>query len=144
MRDAPPGSARPGAAAAVRDSLPDVAAVRAALGDEAFRAAWTLGRALPLAQAVQEALDLRIRRPPADGAASQPAEGATALTRRERQVATLIAQGLTNRQIAARLQITEGTAGSHVEHILAKLDFQSRAQIAVWAVEHGLLNGGDR
>jgi non-specific serine/threonine protein kinase len=48
---------------------------------------------------------------------------------------------MTNRQIARALTITEGTAGSHVEHMLAKLGFQSRAQIAAWAVAQGLLDG---
>jgi non-specific serine/threonine protein kinase len=50
----------------------------------------------------------------------------------------LIGRGLTNRQIAEALVITEGTAGSHLEHILAKLGFRSRAQIAAWAVARGL------
>jgi non-specific serine/threonine protein kinase len=51
-------------------------------------------------------------------------------------VAVLIAQGLTNAEIAARLVITGGTAGSHVAHILAKLGLRSRAQIAAWAVSN--------
>lgn len=45
---------------------------------------------------------------------------------------TLVGQGLTNRQIAARLVITERTAGAHIEHILDKLGFTSRTQIGVW------------
>jgi non-specific serine/threonine protein kinase len=61
------------------------------------------------------------------------------LTRREREVAALIARGRTNRQIAAELFITEGTAANHVVHILNKLGYNTRAQIAVWAVEQGLL-----
>jgi non-specific serine/threonine protein kinase len=56
------------------------------------------------------------------------------LSQRECQVAVLIAQGLTNAEIAGRLVITGGTAGSHVAHILAKLGLRSRAQIAAWAV----------
>jgi D-xylose transport system permease protein len=60
------------------------------------------------------------------------------LTPREREVAGLIAQGLTNRQIAETLMISERTAGAHVEHMLSKLKFRSRAQVAVWAAEHGL------
>jgi non-specific serine/threonine protein kinase len=56
------------------------------------------------------------------------------LSQRERQVAVLIALGLTNAEIAGRLVITGGTAGSHVAHILAKLGLRSRAQIAAWAV----------
>ena len=57
------------------------------------------------------------------------------LTKRERQVADLIAEGLTNKAIAARLVISPRTAQGHVEHILAKLGFTSRAQIAAWVVE---------
>ena len=53
-------------------------------------------------------------------------------------MATLIAQGLTNREIAEALAISERTAGNHVQHILNKLGFSSRARIAVWAVAHGL------
>jgi DNA-binding NarL/FixJ family response regulator len=60
------------------------------------------------------------------------------LTRREREVAALIAQGLMNREIADRLIISEMTADSHVSHILRKLGFRSRAQVATWAVAHGL------
>ena len=54
------------------------------------------------------------------------------LTPREREVAELVAQGLTNRQIAARLYLSERTAQNHVQHILAKLDLPNRSQIAVW------------
>jgi len=58
------------------------------------------------------------------------------LTRREREVADLVAQGLTNREIAARLFISERTAESHLEQIRGKLGFHSRAQIAAWVVAH--------
>ncbi|MFI1919535.1 LuxR C-terminal-related transcriptional regulator [Nocardia sp. NPDC020380] len=54
------------------------------------------------------------------------------LTRREREIAELVSRGLTNKQIAAALHIAERTAENHVQHILAKLDFASRAQIAAW------------
>jgi DNA-binding CsgD family transcriptional regulator/sugar lactone lactonase YvrE len=54
------------------------------------------------------------------------------LTRREREVAILVGQGLTNREIAARLFISERTAESHVEQIRGKLGFHSRVQIATW------------
>ena len=56
----------------------------------------------------------------------------TALTRREREVAALIAEGLTNKDIAARLEVSPRTAESHVERIRGKLGFSSRAQIAAW------------
>ena len=55
-----------------------------------------------------------------------------ALTPRERQVAELVARGLTNRQIAKALGIASGTAGRHVSNILDKLAFHSRAEIASW------------
>jgi DNA-binding CsgD family transcriptional regulator/tetratricopeptide (TPR) repeat protein len=60
------------------------------------------------------------------------------LTARERQVAALVAEGKTSREIAARLVVSERTAEVHVGNILGKLGFTSRAQIAAWAVEHGL------
>ena len=56
------------------------------------------------------------------------------LTRREQQVAELVAQGLTNRAIAEHLVISPRTAQGHVENVLTKLGFTSRAQIAAWVV----------
>jgi non-specific serine/threonine protein kinase len=56
------------------------------------------------------------------------------LTRRECEVALLVAEGMSNRDIAGRLFLSERTAQSHVQHILHKLDFGSRAQIATWVV----------
>jgi DNA-binding CsgD family transcriptional regulator len=55
-----------------------------------------------------------------------------ALSRREVEVAKLVAEGLTNRQIAERLVISERTAQNHVQHILTKLGFATRSQIAAW------------
>jgi DNA-binding CsgD family transcriptional regulator len=72
------------------------------------------------------------------GVKSTGGAGADTHTAREREVAALIAGGFSNRQIAAAMVITEGTAEVHVKHILNKLGFRSRAQAAVWAVEHGL------
>jgi pimeloyl-ACP methyl ester carboxylesterase len=62
---------------------------------------------------------------------------APALTSRQRQVAALISDGLTNRQIAERLYITERSAESHVERIMGRLGFRSRSQIAAWFVASG-------
>ena len=61
------------------------------------------------------------------GARSDP------LTRREREVVTHLAQGLTNRQIAALLHISERTAEKHVENVLVKLDLPNRTHVAAWA-----------
>ena len=58
------------------------------------------------------------------------------LTRREQEVAILVARGLTNRQISRVLSISERTAGNHVAKILRKLRLRSRIQIATWATEH--------
>lgn len=64
------------------------------------------------------------------------------LTAREREVARLVAQGKSNRAIADDLVIAERTAERHVANIMAKLGVNTRAQIAAWAVERGLLAGG--
>ncbi len=65
-------------------------------------------------------------------------ESAGGLTRREREVALLIAQGKSNRAIAETLILSERTVEDYVTHILAKLGFSVRTQIAVWVVETGL------
>jgi DNA-binding CsgD family transcriptional regulator len=72
-------------------------------------------------------------------AAGRAGRCAGPLTAREWEVAGLIARGLTNPQIAERLVITTRTVAAHVEHILDKLGFASRHQVAAWAAEHGLL-----
>jgi len=64
------------------------------------------------------------------------------LSRREREVAVLVARGCTNAQIARALVITEGTAANHVARIMRKLGVRSRTGIGVWAVERGLVTGG--
>ena len=61
------------------------------------------------------------------------------LSERELEVAALIAQGLTNKQIAERLFIATGTVERHVANILGKLDMSNRAQVAAWVAERGLL-----
>ena len=102
--------------------------------------AWAEGRALPADRTIAELL---AEEPPAVPGDSAGHPGLDldlhlGLTRREREVALLVAQGLTNREIGARLFITEGTARLHVKHILHKLGFTSRAQVAAWAVGHQL------
>ena len=57
------------------------------------------------------------------------------LTRREKEIVTLVARGITNRQIASELSISEHTAATHVRRILKKLGLQSRSQIGSWLTE---------
>jgi DNA-binding CsgD family transcriptional regulator len=65
-------------------------------------------------------------------------EGPEALTRREREVAALLAEGLSNAELARRLYISPKTAAVHVSNILAKLGMASRTEVAAWAVREGL------
>jgi len=92
--------------------------------------AWNQGWAMTVDQALDYALG---------GGEPDTLSEASALSRREREVATLVATGLTNRQIAKRLFIAERTAEGHVERIRNKLDVRSRTEVATWAVEHGLM-----
>ncbi|WP_227981080.1 protein kinase domain-containing protein [Nocardia spumae] len=105
-------------------------AARTALGARAFEAARQEGTAMSLHTAVAFAVD-------ENSSAAASATPSATLTRRERQVADLVAEGLTNKAIAARLVISQRTAEGHVEHILTKLGFTSRAQIAAWASHSG-------
>jgi len=114
------------------------ASLREALGERRFAAAWAEGRNMPLEEAIKEALSVA-----EDATRTAQAQPPTQkpdgiLSRREREVAVLIAQGLSNREIAKRLFISERTADTHVQHILNKLGFSSRTQIAAWVTEHGL------
>ena len=59
------------------------------------------------------------------------------LSRRETGIAELVAKGLTNRQIAADAGISERTVETHVQHVLAKLGFSRRAEIAAWVARRG-------
>src|SRR4030088_2853194 len=59
------------------------------------------------------------------------------LSRREREIANLVAEGLTNREIAARLFISERTVDGHLEHVREKLGVNTRAQIATWVTRQG-------
>ena len=77
------------------------------------------------------------RNPPAQAAEREEC-APYGLTAREREVAALIAEGRSNREIADALVVGERTVETHVSNVLAKLGFTSRAQVAAWAVEHRL------
>jgi non-specific serine/threonine protein kinase len=76
---------------------------------------------------------------PAPAPAQPPVgEPADELTRREEEVALLVARGLTNRRISTELSISENTVANHVARILRKLNLPSRSRIAVWVTEKRL------
>jgi two-component system, NarL family, response regulator DevR len=66
------------------------------------------------------------------------------LSEQEKEVLVLVARGLTNRQIAAELIISENTVRNHLSHILDKLDLSRRSQVAAYAAQHGLLPHDDQ
>ena len=80
----------------------------------------------------------RRHRRSARGRRATPVEDDTGLSPREREVAALLAEGLSNAELARRLYISPKTAAVHVSNILAKLGMSSRAEVAAWAVRTGL------
>ena len=111
-----------------------VATYRTALGPARFAAAFAEGRALPPDDAVKLALN--------GEAAVQPKASGPALSRREREVVALLARGLSNRELADALVVSQLTAASHVRNILRKLGLDRRGQVAVWAAQHGMVDVG--
>ncbi|MEO5664618.1 MAG: LuxR C-terminal-related transcriptional regulator [Nocardioides sp.] len=98
------------------------------LGTEGFETAFERGAAFSVDDAINYALGER----PTTAASS---EHHAVLTARELEIAELIADGLTNRQIADRLTISVRTAEAHAQHVLIKLGFNVRGQIASWVAE---------
>jgi DNA-binding CsgD family transcriptional regulator len=114
---------------------------REALGEHASELVLAQARVAPTEQVIAEAL--AVLNAPADSPA--PPEGRTStpgaaapLTHREQQVVVLLAQGLTNLQIAEALGLSERTVESHVRNALSKLDLTSRVSLARWAFEQQL------
>ncbi|WP_309707549.1 response regulator transcription factor [Armatimonas sp.] len=77
------------------------------------------------------------------GESAQAADLIEPLTKREEEVLKLMATGLTNREMAGVLFISEGTVKTHVEHIIGKLGVSDRVQAAVWAARQGLVSEAD-
>ena len=92
------------------------------------------GRTMPAQQAAELAMAVASGAAPGDPDRTQQVP----LTPRERQVATLVASGRTNRQIGRVLGISEKTAEVHLHHVMSKLDVRSRAEVAAWAVTQHL------
>lgn len=114
--------------------------VREGLGEKGFQAAYERGAALSLPAAIDFALGRTQSAPGpvAVGPAPVTSADVDVLTRREKDVARLVAAGHSNKRIAGDLVISVRTAETHVEHILTKLGFTSRTQIAGWARDHDL------
>jgi predicted ATPase/DNA-binding CsgD family transcriptional regulator len=120
------------------DPRPVVKEAQARLGEGNFAAAWGWGRALGMEEAAAYALaDREPGRSTAPAGRQRDAELAL-LTRREREIAALVAEGLSSTEIAGRLVISVRTAENHVNHILHKLRLSSRRELAGWAARHGL------
>jgi predicted ATPase/DNA-binding CsgD family transcriptional regulator len=102
------------------------AALRASLEDDAYAAAWEAGAALDVDAAIGWARRAR-------GARKRPPAGWESLTPTEGQVVELVAEGLTNPQVAERMFISRGTVKAHLTHIFQKLDVSSRAELAAYA-----------
>jgi predicted ATPase/DNA-binding CsgD family transcriptional regulator len=109
-----------------------LARTRESLGATAFERAFEEGSAMRFTDAVALALGRSTSAP----AAADTHGEAVRLTRRESEIAALVAEGLTNREIAERLVMARRTAEGHVARILDKLNFTSRKQLAAWVTEH--------
>lgn len=118
---------------------PAIAAARDGVAQDVAVAAWGAGNGLTPPQLVSKA------RAAVGGEAlpqSGALKGAGGLSRRERQVAELVAGGSSNKEIAERLFLSERTVESHVDHILGKLNFNSRARVSGWVAEQRLARDG--
>ncbi|GAA3649490.1 LuxR family transcriptional regulator [Nocardioides ginsengisoli] len=104
--------------------------IRDALGVTAYDEAITRGHAMPQ----EEILAFALGESPSTSAGTAPKTTST-LTPRQREVAEMVAAGMSNKEIAARLVISQRTAEGHVEGILTKLGFKTRAQIASWIAQ---------
>ena len=117
--------------------------LRAAMGTEAFDAEYAAGRTLDPAQVAHQALHgmpaqragALVREPDAAGSGA----AGTVLTARELEVLKLVAQGLSNPDVAQRLALSEHTVHRHLANILRKLGLSSRVAAAAWGARNGLI-----
>src|SRR5215218_6927475 len=113
-----------------------VAAARSQLGDVVFDAAWADGRKMTPEQAVEYAL--LTPETPARAEAAQE-DYPAGLSARETEVLRLVAGGMTNAQVARELYISPRTVNAHMGSIYHKIGSSTRAEVARFATEHGLL-----
>ena len=125
----------------------NVALLRERLGEAVFADAWIEGQTMSFEEMVEYALALTAPAESEISTAMWPGEvtpirttdvDGVGLTPREREVAALIVRGRMNREIAQALVLSERTVDSHVRNIMGKLEVNSRAQVAAWAVRHGI------
>ena len=116
---------------------PYLASARSRLGDAAWEVALAEGRTMTIDEAAVYALTEGADQPETTTEQDPSAHDGSMgnLTPREREIALLVARGLTNRRVSTKLSISERTAGNHVAKILKKLGLRSRTQIATWATE---------
>ncbi len=110
--------------------------------DESFAAASAEGRTLTMQAAIElatRAESPQVKQPAADPRIESDEGRGRPLTRRERQIARLVALGRSNREVAEELVVGVRTVETHLEHIFRKLAVQTRTEVAVWAVQHGQL-----
>ncbi|WP_431931776.1 ATP-binding protein [Nonomuraea jabiensis] len=127
------------ASVALRSRQPDARTedvlrpARTGLGEAVVGMLWSEGAGMTAEQAVACALDGALPERPMEPVV--PVSQDSRLTAREREIAELIARGLSNRAIADELVISPATAARHVANILSKLGFSTRTQIAAWVIE---------
>lgn len=109
-----------------------IADLKSALGEEAFDSAWAEGQVKPLEDVIEESLN------GSKTTRQMEKEKYRGLSPREREVAVLIADGKSNREIAEEMSVTPKTVETYVTRILNKLGFDSRVQIATWALDKRL------
>jgi DNA-binding NarL/FixJ family response regulator len=103
--------------------------------EASWEAAFSEGQRMTFEEAVEYALYEEELAASSSATSGRPRH---ALTRREEELAILVAGGLTNRQIATELSISEHTVATHVARIRKKLGLQSRSQIGYWLTQQGL------
>jgi DNA-binding CsgD family transcriptional regulator len=121
----------------VHEGFQDIA--RAHLGDERWVVAWDTGRKMPLDEVLHEALDVpavsQLKQRSSPGTSGYPA----GLTAREVEVLQLVAEGLSNVEVAERLSLSPRTIGQHLRSIYTKLGVGSRTAATRFAIEHELV-----
>jgi len=111
-----------------------VTTTREKMGQQTFNARWTEGQAMTFEQAI----DYALAEPEAEAIEVSTKDKFGGLTAREREVAVLVAKGKSNREIARVMTVGVRTIETYVTRIMNKLGFESRVQIATWAIEKGL------